>query len=37
MKRAAELARGHPGAALLGMAMCAPAVYAAYQLVQALT
>lgn len=37
MKRTAALVRAHPGAVVLGLAICTPAAYAAYELLQALT
>lgn len=37
MKRTAALVRAHPGATVLGLAMCTPALYAGYELLQALT
>lgn len=37
MKRAAVLVRAHAGATVLGLAICTPTLYAAYELVQALS
>jgi hypothetical protein len=37
VKRTAALVRAYPVATVLGLATCAPALYAAYELLQALT